>query len=1056
MIRFVFLFLLGFGYILASSLPPYVEGLGTYLLSKEKWKIYGTFYQYDFEQNGSDYNDWLYISDQGSAFRLLGITPTDDNPFGWKRLNKAPSQLPEIAGYFIFIQYDGDSETRFSWVYLSQNSQSVYKLMGADPNTHYFQYLDIDNDGSPDRLPYIWFTINDDNTATFHCSIVPGTICPYSSSSSSAPSSSSTSIPTSSSSSCASDSCNLDCAIGSHSSGAASSVPASRKIGRLDTPFQWYNAQVKIYEISSTGSLNLRKTTHTYHHVGISGFIFDFCDGAECSMYHNNSYYLVEVNKGCDFDPNGNGQLEQFGNKNKGVLRLIVKGDEISHRPVVSLISEIAYENLASYIKYRFHPLGFQEQLRTVAKSLFTHDITGDSNIDEKDIAFYQDLQNKGAVTPTIAHDLTHLYVGMRDGKYPSMILNSTFDTEYVNIPLYGNAVCVHGNRAYIGNNNKLIELDISDPTHITKVRERILPSSHNINAIIVYSSQKLAVATSHGLYFVNTSNLSYGRVAPIYTNFIDLAKDSRNNIWLIDRTKFYKYDASQNKILQSTIPLDFANDIKIVDKNGVTFAIIANGTEGVKIINLYPRITPTHQQKFIFDIDTPGHANAVDVKGNNIYVADGQNGIVVIDFQSRSIVGHANTFDYTCDITIDGSYAYVADYASGLIMFDLSTPTHPAMSGYIDILYNACKVTKLFKNGKKLAFVYRDEGTQRGINIIDVSNPYYRDITLSGVVSRITEKGSTIKSIAKRGSILYALSEGKLFIYSIAPNKVFLNKLTEFIINQSPADWTDIALSNHLNHLYISSNKKGLIEVDITNPVQPQSVGIYPVQSTYTDATQLILNSDSSKAFLADFSKVHILRLWSTPAYLEEHLLNVPGTINYIAISEDGTKLFVTYQTFATYQSPPVYKTNIYDITSNNTLSPSFIGTITYNQNEYVYGAIQFHDASHLLTFSTWMKYYDITNLNAPRLIESSSAYPTVVLHIAGNDYGYRIYGITKGYGLDVFDRTKYKGCFNTFGTTDFKGGRKAVRNGNIFYIPDGRMGTNIIDVNLFAPHDQ
>ncbi len=1068
MIRFVFLLLLGLGYMWATALSPYVEGLGRHLLSQEKWQINGTFYQYDFEHDGYNYNDWLYISNHGNAYRLLGVTPTDDNPFGWERLNGVPSSLPEIAGYFIFIQYGGDSDIRFSWVYLSRSSYSVYKLVGADPNTHYFQYLDIDNNGTPDKLPYISFNINDDNTVTFICEIIPGEICPYSSSSSASSASSSignstSSASYSSSSSCASDSCNLDCAIGTNSSGAASSLPGSRKIGKLDTPFQWYNAQVKIYEITSNGSLNLRKTTYTYHHVGVSGFIFDFCEGVECGIYNRNSYYLVEVQKGCDFDHDGDGQLEQYGTKNRGVLRLIVKGEEIFHRPIVSLISEIAYENLAGYIKYRYHPLGFPMELRTVAKSLLTQDITGDGNLDEKDLAFYQDPQDRGAITPTIAHDLTHLYIGLRDGKYPSMILKSTFENEYIHIPLYGNEVCVEGNRAYVGNFKKLIELDISDPTHITKVRETSLPNP--INAIIAYNTHKLAVATSHGLYFVNTSNLSYRRATPIYADFIDLAKDNHNNIWLISRSHFYKYDASQNRIAQSTIPLDFANDIKIVTKNTATFAIIANGTKGVKIINLYPIITPSHRQDFIFDIDTPGHANAVDVKGNDIYVADGQNGITVIDFPSKSIVGHANTFDYACDITIDGNNAYVADYASGLIMFDISSPTQPIRSGYIDIVYNACKITKLFKNGKKLAFIYRNEGIKRGIDIIDISNPNYKDITLSGTVSRITEKGWVVKSIAKKGNILYALSGQKLFIYSISPNKIFLNKLNEFTLSclpgtqgsdLCPLDWTDIALSNHLNQLYICSNKKGLIEVDITNPVQPHLINAYPIQSTYSDASQLILNKDSSKAFVADFSKVHILRLWSTPAYLEEHVLNVPGIINFLAISDDGTKLFVTYQTFATYQNPPFYKTNIYDITST-ALRPSLIGTITYNQNEFVYGAMQFNDASHLLTFSTWMKYYDISNLNAPRLLESSSAYPTTVLNIAGKDnYGYPIYAITQGHGLALFNMTHYRGCFNTFGSTDFKGGRKAVRDGTIFYIPDGRMGTSIIDVSLFTPFTQ
>lgn len=156
---------LALSYAMSAPSSTYVDALKNFLSSK-KFTINGLFYMYDFDHNGIDPNDWIYITndDQHNAFRLLGKTPTDANAFGWLPLNSIPSDLEitKPTGYFIFINFPQDQTyfhtNSFSWIYVSQGK--VYKLMGSNAH-HNFDYLDENRDGRLDALSNITYTIND-------------------------------------------------------------------------------------------------------------------------------------------------------------------------------------------------------------------------------------------------------------------------------------------------------------------------------------------------------------------------------------------------------------------------------------------------------------------------------------------------------------------------------------------------------------------------------------------------------------------------------------------------------------------------------------------------------------------------------------------------------------------------------------------------------------------------------------------------------------------------------------------------------------------------------
>ncbi|BCD68757.1 LVIVD repeat-containing protein [Nitratiruptor sp. YY09-18] len=141
----------------ATASSDYINDLKAYLTSKS-FAIKGLFYPYDFNNDGYiSYNEWVYESvKEHKYYRLLGTEPTPQNAFGFKEIDDIDLCDCDPSGYFIFIDFPRDSDKRFSWIYLSKNAGTIYKLMGADPITHEFDYLQVGNSWA---LPNLTFNI---------------------------------------------------------------------------------------------------------------------------------------------------------------------------------------------------------------------------------------------------------------------------------------------------------------------------------------------------------------------------------------------------------------------------------------------------------------------------------------------------------------------------------------------------------------------------------------------------------------------------------------------------------------------------------------------------------------------------------------------------------------------------------------------------------------------------------------------------------------------------------------------------------------------------------
>ncbi len=166
--KLFFFFIVLASVLFSRELPfPWVvyEDQIRYYLDGRSYEIDGKFYSYDFYNNGIDYYDWIYISKNGSAYRLFGVNPTSNNCFGWQEIElpKDFKTKGEFQGYFIYLNYPNDNDKRYSWIFVNKEKK-LFKLLSRDLSWS-FKWLPIPTDN-------LQISINDNNV-TFSLLPIP-------------------------------------------------------------------------------------------------------------------------------------------------------------------------------------------------------------------------------------------------------------------------------------------------------------------------------------------------------------------------------------------------------------------------------------------------------------------------------------------------------------------------------------------------------------------------------------------------------------------------------------------------------------------------------------------------------------------------------------------------------------------------------------------------------------------------------------------------------------------------------------------------------------------
>jgi hypothetical protein len=241
----------------------------------------------------------------------------------------------------------------------------------------------------------------------------------------------------------------------------------------------------------------------------------------------------------------------------------------------------------------------------------------------------------------------------------------------------------------------------------------------------------------------------------------------------------------------------------------------------GVQVLSLDDPKRP----RYLGGVDTPGFSFRLARRGNHLFVADGYEGLQVVDISNPAtpvLVGsHPSVYAY--DLVARGDFVYLADSDGGLKIFDVSTPAAPRLIGQAITPDRAYGVSV---NGD-LAFV---AASRMGLMVVDISIPESPTIIGRGVTN-----GSANDTAVAGDYVLVSTDEYGVAVFSTqdprAPERVGAVEIG--------FGGKDITYDH--GHAYVGSGYAGFNVIDLSDPTHPVLEG----RSTIPFAKNIALYGD-------------------------------------------------------------------------------------------------------------------------------------------------------------------------------------------------------------------
>jgi hypothetical protein len=266
--------------------------------------------------------------------------------------------------------------------------------------------------------------------------------------------------------------------------------------------------------------------------------------------------------------------------------------------------------------------------------------------------------------------------------------------------------------------------------------------------------------------------------------------------------------------------------------------AFVADGEEGLRIINVKNPTYPYSEGTF----NTSGFAQGVFVSGNYAYLADGQNGLQIVDISDPSnpdSTGRFGTPGFAEDVFVSGNYAYVADGGGGLQIIDVTDPSHPDSAAQFIAGFS---VKGVFISGD-----YAYLATVSGLQIVDVSDP--TDPTSVGF-AHTTYQGNRI-FVEGHYTYLAALTDG-LHIFDV----YYPHSPVELDTIYNPGGKAHGVFVKD-NLAYIAFEDEGVHVIDVSDPDRIEFVDRFDTEGKSFD-----LFVSNKIIYVADNYSLVILRL--------------------------------------------------------------------------------------------------------------------------------------------------------------------------------------------------
>ena len=353
----------------------------------------------------------------------------------------------------------------------------------------------------------------------------------------------------------------------------------------------------------------------------------------------------------------------------------------------------------------------------------------------------------------------------------------------------------------------------------------------------------------------------------------------------ILANIRYSPEEKSCNSLFDPVIPKDssvyYENTAGSASKIYVSgdYAYVADGPNGLAVINIS---TPTNPGAPVYE-STTGSAEDIYVSGDYVYLADGVSGLAVIDISDPTNPGslyYEDNTEYAYGVFVSGDYAYVADWDHGLAVFDISDPTNPGTPVHEDTNGQAWGV---FISGD---YAYVADG-DAGLAIIDISDP-----TNPGTPVYENTNGFAYDIYVEGDHAFLADGDSGLVIIDISDP-----------INPGIPIYEDTTGSSHAIHIcgdwaYLADGASGMVSIDISDLTDP-NIPAYEDTSGFARGIDICGNYAYVGTGSSGLAIIDIAQLIDPTIPVYESTNNysasvyISGNYAYVANWEEGLAIF-------------------------------------------------------------------------------------------------------------------------------------------------------------------
>lgn len=382
------------------------------------------------------------------------------------------------------------------------------------------------------------------------------------------------------------------------------------------------------------------------------------------------------------------------------------------------------------------------------------------------------------------------------------IINNSNYSTKRLTYDKYITSIYVYGNTLYIGNDNKYIVLDVtnpSNPVELSRITASVDGIFTNGTVICCTYGSTLDIRNMNG-GLVSSVNFTYDGNA--YNDLITGLDFYGSTIIIGTRTgKVHK--VNQNGTITGTYNAAYFTGCKIAVYNN--YAISAFHDYRVEVLSL-TTTNPTLTSTYDYLSKIAGYPRDVRTYGQYFFMAAHMRGVDIVslsNISSPSEVAKIPSYGraYACILSNDSKYVFITD-DFGLRIIDVSQQT-PVEVKYIDNIGRSDTSISIDRTKNWLFGAF----SWAGLRIFNISNPSNPTTILN------YNPTEYINSVVYYQNRLYLTADTYLKIYEITQN-LTLNEIGNYNLGGRVQYIHDV-----VNNIAYASYDTTIVLLDISNP---------------------------------------------------------------------------------------------------------------------------------------------------------------------------------------------------------------------------------------------